>query len=272
MGRRPCYSKEEGLTKGAWTAQEDTILTRYINTHGEGKWRALPKRSGLKRCGKSCRLRWLNYLRPNIKRGNISCEEEDLIIRLHNLLGNRWSLIAGRLPGRTDNEIKNYWNTNLGKKHQKNSTKNRQGSANGQGSVLKEEAKPNPVVVRTKASRCIGITATTSPVAPEAPTIDPMTESTAHHDKTASSNAPPALSVLPTFMDVDIGDLCIGTEFLQSCEKLVLDNSEDEFGSISLCFQNNFSPDCRDWMENTFHEGHSSQESDSLAAFLYSEE
>ncbi|KAJ0989708.1 hypothetical protein J5N97_008064 [Dioscorea zingiberensis] len=58
----------------------------------------------------------MNYLRPDIKRGNISPEEEDLIIRLHALLGNRWSMIAGRLPGRTDNEIKNYWNSHLSKK------------------------------------------------------------------------------------------------------------------------------------------------------------
>ncbi|KAK8660819.1 hypothetical protein V6N13_051727 [Hibiscus sabdariffa] len=107
MGRSPCSSKEE-LNKGAWTALEDKLLTSYIQAHGEGKWRNLPKRAGLKRCGKSCRLRWLNYLRPDIKRGNISHDEEELIIRLHTLLGNRWSLIAGRLPGRTDNEIKNY--------------------------------------------------------------------------------------------------------------------------------------------------------------------
>ncbi|XP_047335316.1 transcription factor MYB1-like [Impatiens glandulifera] len=117
MGRRSsCCGKEEGLNRGAWTAGEDKSLTDYINAHGEGKWRSLPKRAGLKRCGKSCRLRWLNYLRPDIKRGNISHDEEDLILRLHNLLGNRWSLIAGRLPGRTDNEIKNYWNTNMCKK------------------------------------------------------------------------------------------------------------------------------------------------------------
>lgn len=58
----------------------------------------------------------MNYLRPDIKRGNITPDEDDLIIRLHALLGNRWSLIAGRLPGRTDNEIKNYWNTHLSKK------------------------------------------------------------------------------------------------------------------------------------------------------------
>ncbi|KOM25809.1 hypothetical protein LR48_Vigan192s000700 [Vigna angularis] len=88
MGRSPCCSKE-GLNKGAWTALEDKILTEYINVHGEGKWRHLPKRAGLKRCGKSCRLRWLNYLRPGIKRGNITNDEEELIIRLHNLLGNR---------------------------------------------------------------------------------------------------------------------------------------------------------------------------------------
>ncbi|XP_071722393.1 transcription factor MYB123-like [Rutidosis leptorrhynchoides] len=115
MGRSPCCAKE-GLNRGAWTAIEDQVLTDYIKLHGEGKWRNIPKQAGLKRCGKSCRLRWLNYLRPDIKRGNISQDEEDLIIRLHKLLGNRWSLIAGRLPGRTDNEIKNYWNSNLSKR------------------------------------------------------------------------------------------------------------------------------------------------------------
>ncbi|CAN0839363.1 Transcription factor MYB1 [Linum grandiflorum] len=115
MGRSPCCSKE-GMNRGAWTVEEDQLLTHYIQSHGVEKWRNLPKKAGLNRCGKSCRLRWLNYLRPDIKRGNISPDEEDLIIRLHKLLGNRWSLIAGRLPGRTDNEIKNYWNTNLGKR------------------------------------------------------------------------------------------------------------------------------------------------------------
>ncbi|KAJ4971225.1 hypothetical protein NE237_004324 [Protea cynaroides] len=117
-----CCAKE-GLKRGAWSAQEDRILTNYINIHGEGKWRELPQKAGLRRCGRSCRLRWLNYLRPDIKRGNISKDEEDLIIRLHKLLGNRWSLIAGRLPGRTDNEIKNYWNTNLCRKIQGKTTK-----------------------------------------------------------------------------------------------------------------------------------------------------
>ncbi|KAG4973036.1 hypothetical protein JHK87_029857 [Glycine soja] len=102
--------------RGAWTAEEDQKLAQCIEIHGAKKWKTVAIKSGLNRCGKSCRLRWLNYLRPNIKRGNISVEEEDLIIRLHKLLGNRWSLIAKRLPGRTDNEIKNYWNTCLCKK------------------------------------------------------------------------------------------------------------------------------------------------------------
>ncbi|MED6180179.1 Transcription factor MYB1 [Stylosanthes scabra] len=115
MGRAPCCSKV-GLHRGPWTPREDALLTQYIHSHGEGQWRSLPKRAGLLRCGKSCRLRWMNYLRPDIKRGNITPEEDDLIIRMHSLLGNRWSLIAGRLPGRTDNEIKNYWNTHLSKK------------------------------------------------------------------------------------------------------------------------------------------------------------
>ncbi|XWS76854.1 hypothetical protein CRYUN_Cryun01aG0213500 [Craigia yunnanensis] len=115
MGRAPCCSKV-GLHRGPWTPREDTLLVKYIQAHGEGHWRSLPKKAGLLRCGKSCRLRWMNYLRPDIKRGNITPDEDDLIIRLHSLLGNRWSLISGRLPGRTDNEIKNYWNTHLSKR------------------------------------------------------------------------------------------------------------------------------------------------------------
>ncbi|KAL3655157.1 hypothetical protein CASFOL_000943 [Castilleja foliolosa] len=109
-------NEDYGLNKGAWTADEDRILTEYIRKHGPRRWNTLAMKTGLKRCGKSCRLRWLNYLRPDIKRGNISEAEEDLILRLHKLLGNRWSLIAGRLPGRTDNEIKNHWNAHLRKK------------------------------------------------------------------------------------------------------------------------------------------------------------
>ncbi|OMO49683.1 hypothetical protein CCACVL1_30855 [Corchorus capsularis] len=111
----PCCSKV-GIKRGPWTPEEDEILANYIRREGEGRWRTLPKRAGLLRCGKSCRLRWMNYLRPSVKRGRIAPDEEDLILRLHRLLGNRWSLIAGRIPGRTDNEIKNYWNTHLSKK------------------------------------------------------------------------------------------------------------------------------------------------------------
>ncbi|KAG6750751.1 hypothetical protein POTOM_045261 [Populus tomentosa] len=111
----PCCGKV-GIKRGPWTPEEDEILANYIKKDGEGRWRTLPKRAGLLRCGKSCRLRWMNYLRPSVKRGRIAPDEEDLILRLHRLLGNRWSLIAGRIPGRTDNEIKNYWNTHLRKK------------------------------------------------------------------------------------------------------------------------------------------------------------
>ncbi|VVA97506.1 unnamed protein product [Arabis nemorensis] len=111
----PCCTKL-GMKRGPWTVEEDEILVSFIKKEGEGRWRSLPKRAGLLRCGKSCRLRWMNYLRPSVKRGGITSDEEDLILRLHRLLGNRWSLIAGRIPGRTDNEIKNYWNTHLRKK------------------------------------------------------------------------------------------------------------------------------------------------------------
>ncbi|GER42334.1 Myb transcription factor [Striga asiatica] len=115
MGRSPCCEKAH-TNKGAWTKEEDDRLVAYIRAHGEGCWRSLPKAAGLLRCGKSCRLRWINYLRPDLKRGNFTEDEDELIIKLHSLLGNKWSLIAGRLPGRTDNEIKNYWNTHIRRK------------------------------------------------------------------------------------------------------------------------------------------------------------
>ncbi|KAI4388920.1 hypothetical protein MLD38_001208 [Melastoma candidum] len=105
-----------GLRKGSWTEEEDELLRKCVQHHGEGRWHLVPCRAGLNRCRKSCRMRWLNYLKPNTKRGKFQEDEVDMIIRLHNLLGNRWSLIAGRIPGRTANDVKNYWNTHLAKK------------------------------------------------------------------------------------------------------------------------------------------------------------
>ncbi|KAJ1257583.1 hypothetical protein BS78_10G007400 [Paspalum vaginatum] len=116
MGRSPCCDQDATVKKGPWTPEEDKLLVDYINEHGHGSWRRLPKLAGLNRCGKSCRLRWTNYLRPDIKRGRFTEDEEKLIIHLHSVLGNKWSSIATKLPGRTDNEIKNYWNTHLRKK------------------------------------------------------------------------------------------------------------------------------------------------------------
>ncbi|KAG6787804.1 hypothetical protein POTOM_003849 [Populus tomentosa] len=115
-----CGSANGGviLKKGPWTSAEDAILIEYVKKHGEGNWNAVQKHSGLFRCGKSCRLRWANHLRPNLKKGAFTQEEEQLIIELHAKMGNKWARMAAHLPGRTDNEIKNYWNTRI-KRHQR---------------------------------------------------------------------------------------------------------------------------------------------------------
>ncbi|KAG6735644.1 hypothetical protein NC652_010935 [Populus alba x Populus x berolinensis] len=118
MGRQPCCDKV-GLKKGPWTSDEDNKLINFILANGQCCWRAVPKLAGLLRCGKSCRLRWTNYLRPDLKRGLLSEYEEKMVIDLHAQLGNRWSKIASHLPGRTDNEIKNHWNTHIKKKLRK---------------------------------------------------------------------------------------------------------------------------------------------------------
>ncbi|KAH0783154.1 hypothetical protein KY290_002752 [Solanum tuberosum] len=115
MGRHSCCYKQK-LRKGLWSPEEDEKLIKHITKFGHGCWSSVPKLAGLQRCGKSCRLRWINYLRPDLKRGTFSQDEENLIIELHAVLGNKWSQIAARLPGRTDNEIKNLWNSSIKKK------------------------------------------------------------------------------------------------------------------------------------------------------------
>ncbi|XVF39743.1 hypothetical protein PTKIN_Ptkin01aG0057300 [Pterospermum kingtungense] len=139
MGRAPCCDKAN-VKKGPWSPEEDAKLKSYIEQNGAaGNWIALPQKIGLKRCGKSCRLRWLNYLRPNIKHGGFSEEEDKIICSLYISIGSRWSIIAAQLPGRTDNDIKNYWNTRLKKKLL--GAKQRKEQQSRRGNTLKQEFK-----------------------------------------------------------------------------------------------------------------------------------
>uniref|UniRef100_A0A2N9HIH5 Uncharacterized protein n=1 Tax=Fagus sylvatica TaxID=28930 RepID=A0A2N9HIH5_FAGSY len=115
MGHHSCCNKQK-VKRGLWSPEEDKKLINYISTYGHGCWSSVPKLAGLQRCGKSCRLRWINYLRPDLKRGSFSSQEAALIIELHSILGNKWAQIAKHLPGRTDNEVKNFWNSSIKKK------------------------------------------------------------------------------------------------------------------------------------------------------------
>ncbi|XP_073222793.1 transcription factor MYB48-like [Cicer arietinum] len=111
---------QEEFRKGPWTEEEDFKLVSFVGLFGDRRWDFIAKVSGLNRTGKSCRLRWVNYLHPGLKRGKMSPHEERLVLDLQSKWGNRWSRIARKLPGRTDNEIKNYWRTHMRKKaHEK---------------------------------------------------------------------------------------------------------------------------------------------------------
>ncbi|XP_076920438.1 transcription factor MYB7-like [Bidens hawaiensis] len=112
--------------RGLWSPDEDQKLKDYILNHGVGCWGSVAVHAGLQRNGKSCRLRWINYLRPGLKRGNFTLHEEEIIMTLHGMLGNKWSHMSHHLPGRTDNEIKNYWHSHLKKKVQNSDNKKSQ--------------------------------------------------------------------------------------------------------------------------------------------------
>ncbi|CAL4965781.1 unnamed protein product [Urochloa decumbens] len=116
MGRTPCCDRA-AVKRGPWSPEEDEALRSYVQRHGSGgNWISMPKKAGLKRCGKSCRLRWLNYLRPDIRHGGFTDDEDAVILSLYTQLGSKWSVIASQLEGRTDNDVKNYWNTKLKKR------------------------------------------------------------------------------------------------------------------------------------------------------------
>nr|ASR18102.1 R2R3MYB17 [Ginkgo biloba] len=167
MGRAPCCDKT-ALKKGPWTPEEDQKLNAYIQKHGQGNWRALPKKAGLLRCGKSCRLRWINYLRPDIKRGNFTPQEEQTIIQLQKILGNRWSTIASHLPGRTDNEIKNMWNTHLKKRSGTNPNTSSSSSYSSNLCTVQNDPRMN-IVCREATEQNTYDTDINRPCTPESP-------------------------------------------------------------------------------------------------------
>lgn len=151
---KAAWVDKNGLKKGAWSEEEDQKLRAYILKYGHWNWRLLPKYAGLDRCGKSCRLRWVNYLKPGVKRGNFTKEEADLIKKLHDEFGNKWSDIAEKLPGRTDNDIKNYWHTHLEKRSKKCSKSGQREQQSSEITHCKNFQNPPQKLGSSKEEKC----------------------------------------------------------------------------------------------------------------------
>lgn len=108
---------DPGLLKGSWTRQEDETIIQFVAHHGTKSWARLASLLP-GRIGKQCRERWVNHLDPTISHGPWTAAEDQLLIDLHNKFGNHWTKIGEMIPNRSDNAIKNRWNSTLAKRIQ----------------------------------------------------------------------------------------------------------------------------------------------------------